>query len=256
MSPALLLALCAVQAPATAIQVFGHVEVQVGGVSTPLARFAEVPERATVVTHENSSATLRLTSGSLLRMGPGTHLVLDQLEQRTPAAARKEGFTIKVGRVWARVMSLVGDDSKFTVSSDNAVAGVRGTAFWVATGPDGEQFIVDSGSVLVSPRATGAPVLLDRPGASTLAGVAGVSPATQLSAAALEALRRSIGSAAAGIAGQLLGGGLDGNHDGSRRDLLPPGSLIDSFAGPGATGVGPADAARDHGDVVIRLHVP
>ncbi|MEZ4271329.1 MAG: FecR domain-containing protein [Myxococcota bacterium] len=34
-----------------------------------------------------------------------------------------------VGRLWAKVTSLFSSDSRFEIQTDNAVAGVRGTAF-------------------------------------------------------------------------------------------------------------------------------
>ena len=55
-----------------------------------------------------------------------------------------------VGKVWARVMKLFGSDSTFDVMTDNAVAGVRGSALWVSTDGSVDEFVLDSGAMAVT----------------------------------------------------------------------------------------------------------
>ncbi|MEK7705673.1 MAG: FecR family protein [Myxococcota bacterium] len=189
---------------AIAMQVVGDVKVEVGGTVTPLVRFAQVAEGATVSTGADGRASLRLPSGSLLRLGPETHIALTAVERGNPAAKRKESVRVVVGRVWAHVMGLLGTDSRFDVATSNAVAGVRGTSFWVTAQKDRpSQFVLEHGALAI--HRGDIELLLDRPGASAAAGAAGLSAGAQLDAWALAALRRDTGGAGASLVSRLGG---------------------------------------------------
>ena len=64
-------------------------------------------------------------------VGPGSTLYLDEA---TFEGQERKGFSafLEVGKVWAKVKkALAGSEAKFEVTTDRAVAGVRGTIFRV-----------------------------------------------------------------------------------------------------------------------------
>ncbi|MEL6339980.1 MAG: FecR family protein [Myxococcota bacterium] len=137
-------------APAIATSVIGDVSVDVGSQTTPLSRFDEVPEGATVRTGASARASLRLASGSMVRIGPQSQIELRQLQHSEVAGRRREGLKVVVGRVWASVLSLVGADSNFETESSRMVCGVRGTSFFVVVDESGERVILEEGALSLS----------------------------------------------------------------------------------------------------------
>ncbi len=92
-----------------------------------------------------------LNDGSKLRLAANSELNLERVE----VSKKKDSKTVQAklffGRMWASVTKLVGSDSKFEVSTANAVAGVRGTRFEAAADSGGKTTVrVFSGRVLVS----------------------------------------------------------------------------------------------------------
>ena len=247
--------LSALGAEATVVSVTGQVEFQSGGEPQPLARFARVPEGSTVITHEQAFAAIRFPDGSLLRMGEKTRVTLGKVEQHEPAAKRSTSVKLAVGRVWARVMDLFGKESRFDVTTDNAVAGVRGTAFFAETGPSGDTFTVDFGAINLQSGAYA--IDLVGSGATSHTGAQGFAPPGQMSPAALADLRRSIG----GLAGSLV--------DSVRQlgGLLPPlgdphQTLRDALNGPDRVAdspislARPADQIRGTAEVHVQVQMP
>lgn len=133
--------------PAVATSVIGDVSVDVGSRTTRLNRFDEVPEGATVRTGVSARASLRLASGSMVRIGPESRIELRQLRHTEVAGRRREGLKVVVGRVWASVLSLVGADSNFETESSRMVCGVRGTSFFVVVDENGERVILEEGAL-------------------------------------------------------------------------------------------------------------
>ena len=240
--------------PATALSVTGRVEVRTAGVTSPLERFASVPEEATVITHEDALATLRLASGSIVRLGPRTELALVRLEHGDPPAERREGFMVKVGRLWTGVLRLVGREAQFEVATPNAVAGVRGTAFFVSVEPGQTRFVVDHGAVVVTQGEH--TITLDGEGAALLAGLDHLRPIERLRRDRLESLRGEV----AGTGARLLAALDDALVEGTlrrgaqaawRRELVRPEGLIDTLTS-GPLAAGPAAET----DLTIRLRFP
>lgn len=98
----------------------------------------------------------RLLDRSVIRLSANSRLKLDQARFAKEDDGDKK-FTAKLffGRMWAKVTSIVGSDSKFEVSSPNAVAGVRGTQFNIDVGKDKSTTVkVFTGKVLVSNKPT------------------------------------------------------------------------------------------------------
>ncbi|OGQ83294.1 MAG: hypothetical protein A2289_08270 [Deltaproteobacteria bacterium RIFOXYA12_FULL_58_15] len=103
-------------------------------------------------TKEGARLEATLADGSKLRLGGNSELNLQQVSFGKKSKAKKKvSVKLVVGRVWASVTSLFGSDSKFEVTSPNAVAGVRGTRFAASLGDDGSTTVkVYAGNVLVS----------------------------------------------------------------------------------------------------------
>lgn len=181
--------------PATAVTVTGSVDLETASGTTSLVAFASIPEGATVATHTDGRTSLRLQSGSLVRIGPDSRVQLSELQNGTPAAVRREKVKLLVGKIWARVMGLVGQDSHFEIETASAVAGVRGTALWAQSGAFGDRFVLEKGALVV--HHLGTEVSLDGPGATALIGAAGLVFDGYAGPYALDALRFETGGAAA-----------------------------------------------------------
>ena len=165
--------------PAIAVNVTGSAGMDTGQGKTVLNRFDPIPEGATVFTMSKSFVQIRLASGSQLRLGPDTTARLTNLEYATPRAKRREGVKLMVGRLWARVTSLFGNESKFEVETDNAVAGVRGTYILANAGDGSSSFYSINGSVVVT-GGSGASVEIQS-GLGVVAGSDGLGSAFTLS---------------------------------------------------------------------------
>ena len=177
-----------VQAPAVAINVVGQVTVQVDTEISSAERFMRVPESATVSTGAQSSIALRFKSGSIIRLGPNTSAKLEELVHGAVAGNRRERIKLITGKIWTRVMKLTGQEANFEVKTVHAVAGVRGTAFWVTSGQQGDTFVVDHGEIFVSSEGR-AMAKLAGAGAATFAGPTGITEPHRLAAEDLEILR-------------------------------------------------------------------
>jgi len=180
-----------VQEPAVAINVEGQVTVKIGNEIRVAERFMTVPENALITTSAQSTIALRFKSGSLLRLGPNTEARLEELMHGSVAGRRRERVKILTGKVWTRVMQLVGKESNFEIITLHAVAGVRGTAFWASTSPEGDEFVVDHGEIFISHEGR-AMAMLRGPGASTSATSAGVTEPRRLDPEDLDELRLEV----------------------------------------------------------------
>ena len=260
MLSATVLAASLLGSPAIAIQVTGTVQVDTGTGSMALARFDEVPEGARVVTYEDSFAQLRMASGSLVRLGPETEVALSKLRYQKPRGKRKESVRLVVGKVWARVTRLFGAESSFEVEAENAVAGVRGTTFFVERTGANERFTLTSGALQIRRGATLAN--LDEPGSFLDATASGFGAPGKLSADELTALRRSVGGSAWILNTQLALTGVElpaaAQPKGTpkqklRRDILGPDRLVDSLLPPGGD---ETPASNPLAEIRVQLQIP
>ena len=202
------LLLLALSAPSSviAISVSGDAQLKVDGQTSPLTRYMEIPQGAHVITGQSASVALRFASGSLIRVGENTEVALENLEQGAPAAKRKEKVRVVVGRIWARVMKLLGQTSSFEVVTKHAVAGVRGTAFWVTSTPNaGDAFTVDHGHIDVQHGKTKT-VSLKGAGAFSRATQGGFVETRQLERQEMEEIRKQVGGAAASLDNEIRAG--------------------------------------------------
>jgi hypothetical protein len=248
---ALITHLVLAQAPVTArvVQVIGHVELVSGQAAAPLDRFSEVPMGTTIVTFEDGRASLRLPSGTLIRLGSNTRVEVASLTRGDPAAARKETLKVSVGRLWAKVTRLFGDDSRFEVQTDNAVAGVRGTAFFVETNGKADQFVVDHGAITVS--GAGGSLNLDGPGAAGGFHDGGLSMSDKLGSSDLAAMRANIGGGGVNLLAETEPAGA-GNRETFRSTLIGPDDPVDDLQ-PAARAT---DSFGGDASVTVRLVVP
>ena len=122
-----------------------------------------------VRTGRTGEAHLGFPDGSLVKVGPGTSLVLRYNGFDRPSGARYRRIDLAGGRIWAHVARFASADSTFTVNTPAALAGVKGTRFSVVvyahTGdarlPDGATyFSVLDGDVSVAVPGTTAITVL------------------------------------------------------------------------------------------------
>ena len=134
-----------------------------------VARLAELEVR-------RGRATLRLVSGDTLRLFPQTRLSVTDGQR----------VQLLLGKLWAIIAPSAG--KRFSVETDNAVAGVRGTEFVVARRAGTTRVAVVAGAVAVSPRGRPAAEIVVRAGEQTEV-VAAAVPAPPVAFAAEEESR-------------------------------------------------------------------
>jgi len=102
-------------------------------------------------TDRDARLEARLVDRSVLRLGPESRLRMEKAKfSKGDEAPKSVSMKLFAGRMWAKVTKLFGDSS-FDVTTPNAVAGVRGTAFGVDQGKDKSTTVrVYSGKVMVS----------------------------------------------------------------------------------------------------------
>lgn len=146
-------------AEAARSQTVGSVTFLAGGASrkakgakwTRLKEGTAIYEGDVIRTAEGSKLEAKLNDGSFLRLGAKSQLTLDNVSFNKGKTVKQFKAKLVVGKVWAAVRSLFGDGSSFEVTTDNAVAGVRGTRFSTAVSEGGDtQVKVYEGRVLVS----------------------------------------------------------------------------------------------------------
>lgn len=240
--------------PAIVISVIGDVQIGIDDSKVALNRFDEVPEGATIHTEADSFATLRLASGSELRLGPETRMTLRQHEQGKPAGSRVTRVKLAIGKVWAHAMQLFGNDARFDIETENAVAGVRGTSFWVSSTGVQDKFVVDSGALRLS--REGVELDLDGAGAFTRTSDTGFEPPGRMSRGELFGLRRAVGGPG-GIVLHRLPPSQPAQPPKSsrgklRKTLVGPDRLVDSPLRV----VRPGDQVRGTADITVTVRPP
>lgn len=195
---ALFITALSLSAPANAIAVDGTVTYEVDGIITVVKRFDQIPERAKVTTGVNSSISLRFKSGSMIRLAGRTQIEISELVHGQTAGRRKEKVKLLTGKMWARIMKLLGRDSHFEITTKHAAAGVRGTAFWTQTSAKSTTFVIDHGAVSIT-QSNGGEQLLSGRGASTSLGSDGTATTQKLASQAIENLRYEINGSASSM---------------------------------------------------------
>ena len=122
-----------------------------GGKLTPLAMKSSVAEGDRIETGKGAKLELTLADKSVLRLDGATVFTLKtaSLDSGTQVTGK-----ITVGRIWAKVASVLGGTSHFDIETQNAVAGVRGTTFRVDAHRDDSALVrVYAGAVAVATKA-------------------------------------------------------------------------------------------------------
>jgi hypothetical protein len=121
------------------------------GVSRPLLLRDAIVEGNLVRTGANSQLELLLADQSRLRFAGHSEFRVVRMETGGPSAPRDVNIHVSLGRAWANVAKAMGKNGKFSVSCDQAVAGVRGTVYRMVIEPDRSALVrVYDGTVHVS----------------------------------------------------------------------------------------------------------
>jgi len=124
------------------------------GVRGDLRVGAVLGQGDTIETQDATRLEIRFGDGSVLRLGPKSRVQLAEAHFGGGAARRKLTARLFLGRLWAKVTSVIQGDQKFQVETENAVAGVRGTTFRVDANADRSVLVrVYDGSVAVAKKA-------------------------------------------------------------------------------------------------------
>jgi len=126
----------------------GDVKVNTGSGLIAATKGVILMQNHTIVTGAGSKAEVQLDEGSVVRVGPQTQFALKQYAYN--AGSRSTDLSLDRGNMSMKVTKLTGD-SNFRVTTVTAVAGVRGTFFYVNYDPNSKEvgIAVYSGQVIV-----------------------------------------------------------------------------------------------------------
>jgi len=118
------------------------------GQSEALHTHSDLQEGDKVVTAKGARLELTLADKSVLRMDGGSEVTLKAANFE--GDDKKLSAKLGIGKLWAKVNSVLGGQSHFDVETQNAVAGVRGTTFRVDAKHDESALVrVYAGAVAV-----------------------------------------------------------------------------------------------------------
>jgi hypothetical protein len=100
-----------------------------------------------ISTIDNSEAEIVLDDGSLLRLKDKTLLEIQRMEKQRRPQATITALKATQGKVLGCIRKMASKESKFTVSTPTAVAGIRGTVFGVFVEGDTTELDVLKGEV-------------------------------------------------------------------------------------------------------------
>ncbi|MGQ0508394.1 MAG: FecR family protein [Myxococcaceae bacterium] len=125
--------------PAVSLASVGKIEIvdkatreQEGSAAEPLKAGSEIQLKDLIVV-EKGNLKLTLNDASVIMLGEGSELFISEADF---AGQERKGFSAKLvgGKIWSKVSkALSGSGAKFEVTTERAVAGVRGTIFRVDT---------------------------------------------------------------------------------------------------------------------------
>ena len=116
----------------------------------PLKVEMKLREGDRLQTKKSARVEATLTDGSVVRLGQSTQLSLKKVTTNAKGQRKSVKAKLIFGKIWAGVKKAVGAETEFTVTTDHAVAGVRGTRFQTTASKTGTSVKVYSGAVLVS----------------------------------------------------------------------------------------------------------
>ncbi len=109
-----------------------------------------VPPGSTVITKSNGRCILAASDGSIFKISPDSRVEVSSLMTAEEGSSATTSLLLAMGHVSAEVQKAIGDEETVRIVTMSAVAGVRGTAFDVVVGPDGQTTVqVTEGLVAV-----------------------------------------------------------------------------------------------------------
>jgi hypothetical protein len=139
----------------------GTVAIQRSGTETwvPAALKSRVYPGDRVSSEPESEAEITLDDGSIVKLKDKSLLLIERMEKQRKPAATITGLRAMNGRVLGCIRKLASKESKFSVTTPTAVAGVRGTVFGVFVEGDTTELDVLKGEVAIAGE-TGAEVMV------------------------------------------------------------------------------------------------
>ena len=116
----------------------------------PLKVEMKLREGDRLQTKKSARVEATLSDGSVVRLGQNTQLSLKKVVTNDKGQRKSVKAKLFFGKIWASVKKAVGAETEFTVTTEHAVAGVRGTRFETTASKSGSSVKVYSGAVLVS----------------------------------------------------------------------------------------------------------
>ena len=125
-----------------------------------------------VRTKEGVQMELRLADNSRLRFSGNSEFKIVRMEVGGPSAPRDVNVHVALGKAWASVSKTVGTKGNFSVSTDTAVAGVRGTVYRMDVEQDrsslvrvydGTVHVTGGGKAAETPKPVGPPTRVSGP---------------------------------------------------------------------------------------------
>lgn len=118
----------------------GNVELNRGAGWQAATDQMQLKQKDSVRTLQDGQASIVFYESDIMELEPNTEVSLTQLVANSVAVNQKSGET------WNRVSKLTGT-RQYTVETPNSVATVRGTGFGVNVSEEGDEIIVDEGTV-------------------------------------------------------------------------------------------------------------
>jgi ferric-dicitrate binding protein FerR (iron transport regulator) len=85
-----------------------------------------------ILTKRSGTVELRLPDGSVLKIGPNSHVIINSVGMVEVTRCATNSFELLYGKIRAVVAPFANKKSSFTIETDNALVGVRGTHFGVS----------------------------------------------------------------------------------------------------------------------------
>lgn len=130
----------------------GTVAIQRTGTSTwlPAALKSRVYPGDKVSAEAGSEAEITLDDGSVVKLRDKSLLVIDRLERQRKPAASITALRAVNGSMLGCIRKLAAKESKFSITTPTAVAGVRGTVFGIFVAGDSTELDVLKGEVAIA----------------------------------------------------------------------------------------------------------
>jgi hypothetical protein len=139
---------------------------------TPLKLQDVLEEGDQVRTREGAQMELVLADNSRLRFAGNSEFKVIRMEAGGPSTPRDVNVHVKLGKAWASVAKTVGTKGNFEISSNTAVAGVRGTVYRMDIETDssalvrvydGTVHVTGGGKAAEAPKPVGPPTRVSGP---------------------------------------------------------------------------------------------